>query len=162
MYARTETRLLGEPVRVRVIGASHDVVAPTLAYRETLACRGLPDGGRRHTVDLAGGAVDDSFTYRGPAVCATLRVTTCPLSAFDPTAAYDLHHRFAPDAHTAIRVTDAGYRTHHTYPEFDVDVVTRTRLRPRGDATSETRTVESPAPEHRSDPIDAPTDPENP
>ncbi|WP_435102540.1 DUF2617 family protein [Halarchaeum sp. P4] len=110
------------PVDFYVIGSSHAVSAPTLGFHELCSCE--PLAGEHETIPLTTRVTRQRTLPDG----GVLTVETRPLDAFDPDADYDLQYRFAPRAHTAIRVGERAYETYHTYPEHDRTVYTQTDL----------------------------------
>ncbi|MEZ3145394.1 DUF2617 family protein [Halobaculum sp. MBLA0143] len=157
VYAETTTRLLGEAVRLRVIGSSHAVAAPGLDYYELSSCEAVagaasvalePDGRRRR------------FRFEGETVVAETVVEPRPLAAFPDDETFVLSHEFpladgddteatgdldgsdtddsghatpaggcaGPGAVTTLDPFDGGFETYHTYPEFDLALYTRTTL----------------------------------
>jgi hypothetical protein len=122
----TPETLQGSPAVLTIIGASHYVGIPSLQFHEICSCRPLPSE-RTYETPLTRG-IEHEFNFERDHLGARTRVEGRPLDAFpgsdDATTAY----RFGPDAWTTIRVTDAGYETYHTYPEYDLALYTETTL----------------------------------
>lgn len=114
---------LSEDLELRLLGASHQVVAGGLV--ETVAC--LP-GRPAHLPP----SVDDPG-YRFTATVTRLdRAVTAALwrdLAGDPRALVGVFPG-DPDAVTALRADDRGWQTWHAYPQTGELVVTRTVLAP--------------------------------
>lgn len=124
--AETTGDLLGTSADFLVIGDSHAVRAPELDYFEVCSCRPVADG-RRLPLEPD---TDAAFVHEGR-VRARTRVESLSLDAFDPDENYDVVHRFDARAWTAVRVSDGGYETFHTYPERALTLRTRTDLTER-------------------------------
>lgn len=125
VFERCETTLLGERAAVEVIGTSHRVSAPALAFHEVASCDQL-EGGSVSEYPLRPG-VDERITFRSRVVECETHVWT-ERGVAHPANPPDVAYVFEPDALTAISVGADGYETCHTYPEHDATVWTETRL----------------------------------
>lgn len=125
VFETAERTLLGSRFVFRVIGSSHCVAAPERRYYELCSC-GDAGGDAGLRIPLERGVSETVETACGDVPSVSTTVETVPLEAFSPSDAFDVSYRFAPDAYTAIDVGERGYETWHTYPEYDLAVVTRT------------------------------------
>ena len=128
VYETMERTFLGREFVFEIIGQSHHIRSRDGAFHELCSC--VPpdhlDAERTTAVDLTLGnevalCIDDGgMRYRAS-------VSLISLDDF-PRKRYDLAHRFAPDAYTAIDLSPPFFETYHTYPERDLTVRTRTKL----------------------------------
>ena len=118
--------LLGRPAAFVVIGESHYVGLPSLRFHELCSCAPLsadPAGETPLSAD-----VDRAFRFETDRLDATTTVRGRSLDAFPGPEVATVAHRFGPGAWTTLAVTDAGYETYHTYPEYGLALSTETRL----------------------------------
>lgn len=126
--------LLGERATVAVLGSSHYVGSDALGVHEVCTCR--PDALEADavTVPLEPG-IERHLTFTTAEHSLAVRVRGRPLDAFDPAGA-DVRYEFDADAYTTVTVGPRGYRTCHTYPEFDLALHTETAIAPRDEGTA--------------------------
>ncbi len=126
VYASMTTDLFGTSVSCNIIGSSHHIAAPELDYYETSSCKSMVTD-VLDVVELST-QTETTFSVTVGELDAEIRVVSRPLATFTPTATYDLFYRFEEDAYTAINITDTGYETYHTYPEYDLNLYTHTAV----------------------------------
>jgi hypothetical protein len=127
LFAETTVELCGVPAEVAVIGSSHYVYAPDLAFREVISCKSLPhDAVAELTLPDGDGR---RLRYAGESVTAETAVSIRDIDTYPADRAFDLAYEFEPEAYTAIAVDGDGYETYHTYPEHDCLVYSETALR---------------------------------
>lgn len=126
--------LLGTPSAFAVIGESHYVAVPDLGFHEVCSCKPIP-AETTCTVALTRG-VTREFAFDTDTVTVETTVTVDPFDSFPGPENADVTYRFGADAWTTIAVSDAGYETYHTYPEYDTAVYTETQLTPTANTTT--------------------------
>lgn len=122
----SQAELLGRTTTLTVIGESHCIGIHSLGFHELCSCKSLSaETVHRTPLDET---VERSFSFENEQCSATTRVETRPLETPDEHTA-DVAYRFGPDAWTTVSVETDGYETYHTYPECNLTLYTRTRLR---------------------------------
>lgn len=126
VYDSVTTEFLGARFEFNIIGSSHYIQCPDLAYHEVFSCKTV-DNTDVESLDLTGSFTRE-FTFENDHLAAETVIQTNPLDAFDPRQEYTLCYKFAEDAYTTIDLTDTGYETYHTYPEYDLALYSQTRF----------------------------------
>jgi hypothetical protein len=126
VYADLVTDLLGAPFQFCIVGSSHFVSSPALEFYELSSCEPVAAEGAV-TLDLEASG-SETLTHETDSLQCETFVDRRPLSAFPGPEPSDLAYRFDEDAVTTVALSDDGYETYHTYPEFDLALYTETRF----------------------------------
>lgn len=135
VFAETTVDLCGTTAEVAVIGSSHYVYAPELAFREMISCKSLSHDAVAE-LPLPGGE-DRRLRYAGESVTAETAVSIRDIDTYPADRDFELAYEFAPDAYTAIAVDGDSYETYHTYPEHGCLVYSETTLWRTDDAATQ-------------------------
>lgn len=132
----SQTRpFLGAEFTFRIVGSSHYISAPAYEFYELSACDPAPTAGYEWTsIPLDPDRSSRRLGFETDALRCETVVDHRPLSAFPHDRfqtrpeSFDLAYAFDgdPEAVTTIELGSDGYETYHTYPEFDLAIVTRT------------------------------------
>lgn len=124
---RETAELVDHAAVFTVIGSSHCIAVPKLAYCELVSCEPIeaePTEKLRLTEGMA-----RTVRYESGPLTAHTAAEVRPLAAFPDPTTFDISHRFGPRAYTTIdRPESDTYETYHTYPERDIALYTRTEL----------------------------------
>ncbi|SEN10531.1 Protein of unknown function DUF2617 [Halorientalis persicus] len=135
VFAETTVDLCDAPAEIAVIGSSHYVYAPDLAFREMISCKSLSHDA---VAELSLPEGDDRrLRYAGESVIAETAVSIRDIDTYPAGRDFELAYEFEPDAYTAIAVDGDGYETYHTYPEHGCLVYSETVLGRTDDAATQ-------------------------
>lgn len=124
IYAKTETEFIGQNFVFNIIGSSHYIYCKDIPYYEISSCKSVKASSVcsiKLTTDI-----NLQFTFESADITSKIKAKSYSIDKFDKEKKYDLKYKFAEDAYTAIDLRDTSYITWHTYPEFNLALLTET------------------------------------
>lgn len=126
VFAEKKTLFLGEMFTFQVIGWSHYITCPTLAYHEIISGIAIPNLDML-SFDLLDKNPPQKISFETPThtVSIEIKLTMYENDPVDTKKA-TLWHIFPNNACTAITINETSYETIHAYPEFNRNVYSHT------------------------------------
>jgi hypothetical protein len=129
VFAESSEVINGYEFTFRIIGSSHYISGPR-NYTEVAACKQITDN-NGHEFSM-NDPINSTIHAGAETLDARTKIESHSLSEFDSDREYTLSYKFGKDAYTAIEITENGYTTYHTYPEFETLLWTHTLIKEPG------------------------------
>tara|TARA_Y100000310_G_C20477842_1_gene713277 strand:- start:383 stop:862 length:480 start_codon:yes stop_codon:yes gene_type:complete len=128
VYESSENLIFGKRFVFRIIGGSHFISSKDCNYGELYSCVPFDDENMEllnlNILNVKKIIEKKIVKFENEFLSCENNISVLKLSECDVRKDFDLFYEFDEGAFTGININDEGYKTVHTYPEYDRIVFT--------------------------------------
>ena len=126
VYKELKKKIIGMNFIIKIIGSSHYISTIDGNYSDIFSCINSFSSSKYFPLDNAGFNKTLNFENNFLKVKSVINIIEIDKSTdLGSRENFNLYYNFSKDAFTGIKVGDNYYETTHTYPEFNIIVITK-------------------------------------